>query len=294
MGMSRMRVQEARAGFGFVLPAVTLLLLFGFVPLVFAGYVSLFDFPLVNPDARRFLGLQNFVRALQDEYVHKAFVNTLYYALWQMPMQTLLGLFLAILVAKPLRGIGIFRAGYYLPVVISMVVASVIWRVLLDQQSGLINSVLLWFGLPAQPFLNSPQQALPVLSVMLSWKWVGFSMLIFLGGLQAIPSDFYEAAQIDGANTLQRFWYVTLPLLKRPAVYVIVTNTINAFKLFTPIYIITRGGPQESTLTMIYYLFREGFRYGRLGYASAIADLFTIFLLILAVLQLRIMRSEPE
>jgi len=113
-------------------------------------------------------------------------------------------------------------------------------------------------------------------------------------GLQSIPYDFYEAAQIDGASALQRFWYITLPLLKRPALFVIVTNTINAFKLFTPIYVITEGGPQNSTLVMVYYIFREAFRFNRLGYASAIAILFTIFLITLAVGQLRILRSEAD
>lgn len=291
---STMRSEEARAGLGFVLPAMALLIVFGFIPLIFAAYVSLHDFPLVNPDARRFLGLTNYVRAIQDPSVQKGFINTVYYALWQMPMQTLLGLVLAILVSKPRALVGLFRASFYLPVVISMVVASVIWRIILNEQTGLINSFLVAIGLPNQPFLNSAKQALPTLAAMLSWKWVGFSMLIFLGGLHSIPRELHEAAEIDGANGLKRFWYITLPLLKRPAVYVLVTNTISALKLFTPIYIITQGGPNDSTTTVIYYLFREGFRYGRLGYASAIAFGFAIFLLVLAAAQLRMMRSEAD
>ena len=289
-----MRSQEALAGVAFMLPALVLLGLFSFVPLIFAAYVSLNDFPLVNPDARRFIGLANYARSFQDPAVRKALLNTIYYAVWQMPMQTILGLFLALLVSKPRRLVGFFRSAYYLPVVISMVVASVIWRIMLNEQTGLINSFLNVIGLPNQPFLNSARQALPILAVMLSWKWVGFSMLIFLGGLQAIPRELDEAAEIDGANGLKRFWHITLPLMKRPAVYVVVTNTISALKLFTPNYIITQGGPNDSTLSVIYYLFREGFRYGRLGYASAVAFAFAVFLLILAASQLRMMRSEAD
>jgi fructooligosaccharide transport system permease protein len=294
MKMSRLRLKEALAGYGFVLPALILLALFGFIPLILAGYTSLYKFPLVNPARREFLGLANYARAFQDETLRTAFINTVYYALWQIPMQTSLGLFLALLIKKPLKGMGFFRTGYYLPVVISMVVASVLWRIMLDSQNGLINSVIVSIGLPRQPLLTSTVQALPVLAMMLSWKWVGFSMLIFLAGLQSIPHDYYEAAQIDGSSAWQRFWYITLPLLKRPALFVIVTNSINAFKLFTPIYVITEGGPQNSTLVMVYYIFREAFRFNRLGYGSAIAILFTIFLITLAFVQLRVLRSEAD
>lgn len=292
--MSRLRRKEALAGYGFVLPALILLVIFGFIPLILAGYTSLYKYPLVNPARREFLAFANYVRAFEDEILRQAFINSIYYALWQIPMQTSLGLFLALLIQRPMKGIGFFRTGYYLPVVISMVVASVLWRIMLDSQNGLINSVIVAVGLPRQPLLNSTFQALPVLAIMLSWKWVGFSMLIFLAGLQSIPYDYYEAAQIDGASALQRFGYITLPLLKRPALFVIVTNTINAFKLFTPIYVITEGGPQNSTLVAVYYIFREAFRFNRLGYGSAISILFTIFLISLAMVQLRVLRSEAD
>ena len=276
------------------MPAFILLVAFAFVPLILAGWTSLYRYPLINPARREFQGFDNYIRAFQDETLLTTFINTIYYALWQIPMQTILALILALLIQRSLRGIGIFRTGYYLPVVISMVVASVLWRIMLDSQNGLINSVIVSVGLPRQPLLTSTSQALPVLAMMLSWKWVGFSMLIFLAGLQSIPYDLYEAAHIDGASGWQRFWSVTLPLLRRPALFVIVTNTINAFKLFTPIYVITQGAPQNSTLVMVFYIFREAFRFNRLGYGSAIAILFTLFLITLAAVQLRILRSEPD
>lgn len=290
--LSSRQTREAVTGFSFILPALILLLIFGFIPVFVAGDISLFRFPLVNPDKRVFLGLDNYRRAFEDEVLRKATINTVKYALWQVPMQTGLALALALLVKKTFRGIGIFRAGYYLPVVIPMVVASVLWRIMFDSHGGLVNSVLKAIGLSAQPLLSSPTQALPVLAGALSWKWVGFAMLIFLAGLQDIPITYYEAATVDGANWLQNFWFITLPLLRRPAVYVIVTNTVNALKLFTPIYIITEGGPQNSTITVMYYIFREAFLYGHLGYASAVAVIFTAILIIFASLQLRILRSD--
>lgn len=294
MAAKKLRVRESLSGIGFISPAFILLIAFGIIPLIFAIYISFFDFPLINPARREFVGFANYLNALQDKDFQKAFTNTIYYALWQMPMQTILGLILALLIFKSRKGIHIFRTGYYLPVVISMVVVSVIWRIMLDSENGIFNSVLLWIGLPRQPFLTSPSQALPSLAVMVTWKWVGFSMLIFLAGLMDIPTEYHEAGKIDGANTLQDFLYITLPLLKRPFAFVLVANTISAFKFFTPVYVITKGGPSGSTLSVIYYMFQQAFSYGRFGYATAIAVLFLLFILILALVQLRMMRSEHE
>jgi fructooligosaccharide transport system permease protein len=279
------------AGYSFITPALILIIIFGIIPLFLAIYISLYKFPLINPARREFIGLENYIRLFQDESLRKAFFNTLYYAALQMPIQTALGLLLAVLVQKPMKAMGFFRAGFYLPVVISMVVASTMWKVMLDSQNGIINSFLMWLGFSRQPFLTSVTQALPTLAVMLSWKWVGFSMIIFLAGLHSIPDSLYEAAELDGASGWQSFVYVTLPLLRTAAVYVIVTNTINAAKLFTPIYVITQGGPQESTSVVIYYIYREAFSFGRLGYGSAIAAVFTVFLVIFASFQLKMMRS---
>lgn len=294
MRSNRLRVRESLYGIGFISPAFILLIAFGIIPLILAIYISFFDFPLINPARREFVGWANYLNALQNNDFQKAFTNTIYYALLQMPMQTILGLILALLIAKPRKGRNIFWTSYYLPVVMSMVVVSVIWRIMLDSENGLINSVLLWIGLPRQPFLTSVSQAIPSLAVMVTWKWVGFSMLIFLAGLKDIPTEYYDAGKIDGANAFQGFRYITLPLLKRPLAYVLVVNTIAASKFFTPVYVITKGGPSRSTLSVIYYMFQEAFSYGRFGYATAVAVLFLIFMLVLAMVQLRMMRSDQE
>jgi multiple sugar transport system permease protein len=142
--------------------------------------------------------------------------------------------------------------------------------------------------------LLSTSLTLPTLAVALSWKWVGFSMLVFLAGLQGIPQEYYEAAEIDGAGAFGRFWSITLPLLRRPAAVVVVTTSINAFKLFTPIYVITQGGPQESTTTIVYQVFQNAFRYNKLDIASAMGFILLLLLLLLTAVQLRWLRSSVE
>jgi multiple sugar transport system permease protein len=293
LGLPPLARQEALTGYAFLLPGVLGLLVFSLVPLVYAALIS------VNRwDAFRgplgFVGLDNYAALASDPSFWRGLRNTAYYALWEVPLQCGLALGLALLIQRPLRGIGLFRAAYYLPVVISMVVASALWRVMLDSQSGLLNSVLAALGVPRQPFLLSTSLTLPTLAVALSWKWVGFSMLVFLAGLQGIPQEYYEAAEIDGAGAFGRFWSITLPLLRRPAAVVVVTTSINAFKLFTPIYVITQGGPQESTTTIVYQVFQNAFRYNKLDIASAMGFILLLLLLLLTAVQLRWLRSSVE
>lgn len=287
------RWSQALSGYGFTLPALIGLALFGLVPLIYAVGVSFFRFDLVSGD-RGYIGLLNYQQILRDARFWRALSNTIYYAVMLIPAQTILGLALALLVQRATRGVTFFRSTYYLPVVSSMVVASTLWRIMYDSHNGIFNSILGAVGLPPQPFLTSPDQAMPALVFMSTWKWVGISMLIFLGGLNAIPSEYNEAAEVDGAGRMRSFLHITLPLLRRPALFVVVMNTVNAFKLFTPIYVITQGGPRESTVTVVFHIFRSGFRYYAMGYASAMSVLLLVLVLGLTLFQFRLLRSEVE
>lgn len=289
----RLKGRENLSGYGFILPALTGITLFGLLPLAYALYVSLRRYDLLAPTSA-FIGLANYQRVLADPTFWRALLNTAHYAVLLIPAQTCLGLFLALLVQKNSAGVSIFRASYYLPVVSSMVVASTLWRIMYDAQNGIFNGMLQSMGLPAQPFLTSPAQAIPALVLMMTWKWVGISMLIFLGGLNAIPADYYEAAEVDGASRFQGFKYITLPLLRRVTLFIVVVNTINAFKLFTPIYVITRGGPMESTLTLVFHIFRTAFRYYDMGIASAMSVLLLLLVLGLTLLQFGLLRTERD
>jgi len=284
---------EYLSGYAFILPALTGITLFGLLPLAYAFYVSFRRYDLLAPTSA-FIGFANYQRVIADPTFWRALLNTAYYAGLLIPAQTGLGLMLALLVQKNSPGISIFRASYYLPVVSSMVVASTLWRIMYDAQNGIFNSVLLAMGLPAQPFLTSPSQAIPALVLMMTWKWVGISMLILLGGLNAIPADYYEAAEVDGGTPFQSFKLITLPLLRRVLLFIVVINTINAFKLFTPIYVITRGGPMESTLTLVFHIFRTGFRYYDMGAASTMSVLLLLLVLGLTLAQFGLLRSERD
>ena len=284
---------EYLSGYAFILPALTGITLFGLLPLAYAFYVSFRRYDLLAPTSA-FIGFANYQRVIADPTFWRALLNTAYYAVLLIPAQTGLGLMLALLVQKNSPGVSIFRASYYLPVVSSMVVASTLWRIMYDAQNGIFNSVLLAMGLPAQPFLTSPSQAIPALVLMMTWKWVGISMLILLGGLNAIPADYYEAAEVDGGTPFQSFKLITLPLLRRVLLFIVVINTINAFKLFTPIYVITRGGPMESTLTIVFHIFRTGFRYYDMGAASTMSVLLLLLVLGLTLAQFGLLRSERD
>jgi len=207
----------------------------------------------------------------------------------EVPLQMALALALALLVR---RGPAWLRTIILVPTVTSMVVVSVIWGLMYHPNSGLINSLLGSVGVPPQPFLTSAQQAMPSIALLMIWKNVGFSMLFFLAGLVSIPGNYYEAAATDGANSAQLFRYITLPLLRGTVVFLLITNTVTAFKVFTPIFLITEGGPINATRVVVLYIFENAFRFNKMGYAAAISVLLALFLLVISVYSLRVSRAK--
>jgi ABC-type sugar transport system permease subunit len=278
--------------FWLLLPATAGLIIFTFVPIVYAFWISLQDYQLLSGQLT-WTGAANYVRLLSDPSVTKALVVSLLYTVISVVAQVVLGLGLALLVSERVRGLGFFRAAYFLPVVASLVVMATIWK-FLYAESGLFNAILQTVGLPAQPFLKSADQALLSIAALGVWKFVGFNMLVLLGGLQAIPADLYESAGLDGAGAIQRFAHITLPLLKRVLLFVVVMTSIESFKLFTPVYVMTTGGPQDSTDAIVFQIFRTGFRYYELGYAAAMSFLLLAVVVILMWFQFRALRSDVE
>jgi ABC-type sugar transport system permease subunit len=266
------------------------LFMFGIAPLIYALVVSLHTYDLVNPHPP-FVGLANYGSLVTDQVFWTALRNTAAFALMLVPLQTSTGLALALLVQPSTRWIALLRTSFYLPVVISYVVAAGLWEILFATPSGPANSLFALLRLPAQLFFQNPTQALPLMALMSTWKWSGISMLIYLSGLHEIPGELYEASEVDGANAARRFWSITWPLLQRITLFVLVLNTIDAFKIFTPVYVITKGGPLNATMVLVYYLFREAFRYFHLGYASALSFVFLVLVMALAAFQFRILRG---
>lgn len=266
--------------------------MFSILPIIQAFRISFFDYSLLNPE-QVFIGFSNYDRAWTDPVFRVALTNTLLYTALLVTIQTAAALVLALLLKQQVRGLAFFRSSIFLPVITSLVVISTVWKLMFNSQ-GFINSLLQTVGLGAQPFLASPGQALLSLVFMGVWKDVGFYMLIFLAGLQAIPMELYESAEIDGATKARRFVWITLPLLRRTTVFVIVVGTISAFKVFTPVYLMTDGGPADSTTVIVFYIFRSAFRYFQMGYASAMSFVLLGIVLILTVVQFRLLRPSVE
>lgn len=270
-----LRSKRAVWGYLFILPAMIYFLIWVILPLITAFGMSFTDY---NTSTAHYIGFQNYINILHQPETFKALKNTLLFGFQLIPMNMIFSLVLALLVDQKLRGIGIFRTVYYLPVLTSLVVAGIVWSALYDYRTGPFNTILMFLGLPAQQWLQNPSYALSSVVLVRVWKGVGFNMMVFLAGLQAIPSALYEAASIDGANFWNKFRYITLPGLMPTTFYIFVTASISAFQVFGEIYVMTKGGPAGATKTLIFLIWEQAFQYSKMGYASALA-----FILILIV-----------
>lgn len=276
-------------------PAAVLLGLFLIVPVLLAFGLSFTNARLISPNPPRLVGLDNFVRAFtQDPVFLRSVLNTFLFAIVVVPVQAGLGLLLAVLVNQKLRGVTFFRIVYFIPVVTSIVVVSILWK-FMYQPSGLINSFIDTVTLGAlqgADWLNNPSTALPAIIVLSIWQAVGFHMLIWLSGLQTIPDELYEAARMDGADAWGQFKNVTWPGLRSTMIFVLVTITIAALGLFVQIDVMTQGGPQDSTTTIVYHAVRKGYREQETGYGAAISLIFFVLVLLIALVQRFVTREK--
>ncbi|KRO15033.1 multiple sugar abc membrane-spanning permease protein [Lacticaseibacillus saniviri JCM 17471 = DSM 24301] len=272
----------------YVAPALLLLTLFLFVPAALSIYYSLTDYNMLAPQAKTFIGLGNYFKLLGDPIFWKSVKNVGQFVLFVMPLQVGTALGLALIVHKQRPGNTFFKISFFAPVVVSLVVTSVLWLYILNPEQGLLNGILAQFGIKAQPFLTSPNQAMFAIIGISTWQGAGYQMLIFLAGLQNIPSDVYEAATIDGANKWERFIHITLPMLKPTSVMILTTTFIDAFKLIIQPMVMTQGGPMDSTITPVYYIYRTGFTDRSLGYASAMTMVYGLAIIIFTICQRKI------
>jgi multiple sugar transport system permease protein len=287
---------ESRIAWSFSTPALFLLIIFLAVPFFMAVGLSFTDQRLIpNPNLpTRFIGFRNYLRLLEDEAFLRGLLNNFYFAIVVVPLQTGLALFLALLVNQKLKGMNVFRTIYFSPVVTTMVVVAIIWTFLYNPD-GLINAVIetVTFG-ALGPFnwLQNTKLVFPAIMVLSIWQGAGFQMVIFLAGLQDIPDYLYEAAEVDGANTLQQFFFITLPQLRNTTIFVVVNTTILAFKLFTQVEVMTQGGPQNASMTTVVHLVQEGWGNLRVGYAAAISIVFFLVVLGVSIIQRRFLPTE--
>jgi len=231
---------------------------------------------------RQFIGTQNFVRLFTDKIFGIALKNTLQYMLLYTPCLSAFSLLIAILMNRAIRGTKPLRSAYFLPNVTSIaVLAMIFWRMLSPRPDGPINWLIGRFGIPPQDWLVSVTLALPSLVGVAVWQEFGYFMVIWLAGLQGVPAEMYDAASVDGASGWKLHWYITLPMLRPTAAFVLIITTMHALQVFGSIFVMTGGGPVYSTTTLVYYLYSQAFNFGRMGYASAIS--IVLFLMILAV-----------
>jgi len=275
----------SRAGWMFAGPALTLLGLFFFVPVALAFVLSLTDFDLyalADLNDLRFVGADNYGELLQAPLFWKALGNTFYFVLVGVPLSIALSLGAAMLLNGAIgRLVGVFRTALFAPVVTTLVAVAVIWRYLLHTRYGLINYALDGLGIDPVDWLGDPNWSMPAIILFAVWKNFGYNMVILLAGLQTIPGDLYEAARIDGANGWQRFIHVTLPALGPMLLLVSILTMAGYFQLFSEPYVMTQGGPVESTVSVLYFMYEQGFKWWNLGFASAVA--FVLFVIMFAI-----------
>jgi multiple sugar transport system permease protein len=272
------RRQEMLAGYLFIAPWFVGFVFFTALAMIFAFILAFHNTDLLS--TWRFIGLENFQLLFQDPLFWKSLVNTAYYSGVVVPLTTSFALIIAVMLNQGVWGQGVFRTLYYLPSVVSGVAVAIIWFWLFSPRAGLINAFLALFGIdPGPRWFYSEEWAMPGLIIMSLWS-AGNAILIYLAGLQGIPSELYEAAEIDGANQLRRFFYITIPLMTPTIFFNVVINLIGAFQVFTQAYIATAGGPNNATLTSVLYMYRKGFEQFRFGYAAALS--WMLFVIIMA------------
>ncbi|MDH3251635.1 MAG: sugar ABC transporter permease [Ignavibacteria bacterium] len=279
-----------RYGYLFVLPYVIFFLAFVAFPLVFSLILVFHRWNIVTP--MEWVGLKNFVRLIHDPLFLQSVWNTLTFLFIHIPLQLVIALGLALLLNSRIRFRSFFRAIYFLPVVVSGVAVTILWQQLYAFDYGVLNTVLNSIGISSIPWIVDARWAMPSIAVMATWKNVGIYIVLFLVGLQTIPSDLYEAASIDGATRTRQFFHITLPMLNPTMIVIVVLSTIGGFSLFIEPYVLTGGGPMQSTLSAVLYIYNQAFYFGHMGYAATLGFVFALIILVVVVLQRRVIEAE--
>ncbi|WP_375425663.1 carbohydrate ABC transporter permease [uncultured Friedmanniella sp.] len=289
------RMRRNWSAYAFLSVPLLLFMVLTVFALLFAFYLTFHEWNALEPETP-YVGLRNYSDMIADEAFRGAIVNTFYFTAVSVPVTMAVGLLIALLLNLPLRGRGFLRTLYFLPVVTPFVVVAILWKWLYNGDFGLFNFYLLKTHLIDSPllFLSDQNLAMPSVILMSIWSGVGFSMVIYLAALQAIPEDLYEAARVDGASGFSRLLYITVPMLRPTTLFLAVIGIIGAFQVFTQIFVMTSGGPAEKTTTVVYFIYLAAFKFYEFGYASTLWFGLLAILLVFTVIQLRIYRKGEE
>ncbi len=291
--ISGVRRAELRFVWICMIPALIFYAIFRFYPLGYAFYMSLHDWKLLNPQ-HAFTGVANYSTILSDPLFRKVIWNTFYFAIVTTLVTTVLALVLAIILAPLQFGRGLLQLIFFLPVVTSTIAIATVWLWIYQPTFGVFNELLRTAGLPRVSWLTSPQWAMPSLIIMSVWSGVGFSMVIFVAGLKGIPKEYYEAAAIDGASGWQSAWHITLPLLNPVITFVLVTGLIGGFNVFQQVYLMTQGGPLDSTRVLVLHIYQYAFQRLWIGQAASMAFVLFVIVLVFTGLQLKLRKVDWE
>ncbi len=279
-----------RGAFLFILPYIIFFTAFVAYPLIFSFILVFHRWNIVTP--MEWIGPGNLIRLFQDDLFFKAVGNTLIFLVIHIPLQIVVALVFALLLYSKIKGRGFFRSVYFFPFVVSGVVVTIVWMQLYSYEDGVLNTIVMWFGFERIPWLVHPSYAMPSIALMATWKNVGLYIILFLVGLQTIPSQLYEAANIDGASKIRQFRHITLPMLNPTIVVVFILSTIGGFSLFIEPYVMTGGGPMNSTLSAMLYIYNQAFNFSHMGYAAALGLVFALIILMVVLFQRKVIETE--
>jgi multiple sugar transport system permease protein len=273
-----------------VSPYILYVLVFVMFPVLFCFFLTFHKWNIIAP--MHFIGVDNYTRLVHDRLFWKAIGNTLKFLLLHIPLQLIVSLFLAQLLNQKIKAISFFRASFFMPVIVSGVVITILWQQLFGYDSGMINRVLTVIGISKKGWLVNPDIAIYSIAIMATWKNVGLYVILFLVGLQTVPPQYYEAAKLEGANRWQQFWHITLPMINPTIFLVVILSTIGGFSLFIEPYIMTGGGPLNQTLSAVLYIYKQAFQYYNMGYSATLGFFYAIMIMTVVILQKKFIEKE--
>lgn len=273
-----------------VSPYVLFFLIFVLFPVLFSFYLTFNKWNVISP--MEYSGLYNYEKMFHDRMFYKSLVNTLYFLFIHIPLQLIFSLGIAVLLNTKIKFSGFFRASFFLPVIVSGVVVTIMWQQLYGFNSGLINRLLTDVGLDKIGWLTTENMAMPSIAIMATWKNVGLYIVLFLVGLQTIPKYYYEVADLEGASDWQKFRFITLPAINPTIFMVVIFSTIGGFSLFIEPYVMTGGGPLNSSLSSVLYIYKQAFEFYHMGYAATLGFTFAVFILLVVILQKRFLEKK--
>ena len=285
-----MRSKKDKIGYLFITPYLIHFFVFIAFPLIFSFILIFHRWDIISP--MKWIGLGNFQRLMSDTLFFKSFLNTIIFLLIHIPLQIVIAIFLAVFLNQNIKFRGFFRASYFLPVVVSGVVITILWQQLYAQDAGILNSLLAKLGLMKIPWLTDTRLSMPSIAIMATWKNVGLYIILFLVGLQSIPHYVYEAADIEGASQWKKFRYITLPMINPTMIMVVILSTIGGFSLFIEPYIMTDGGPMSSTLSAMLYIYKQAFSFYHMGYAATLGFFFAAIVFSVVLIQKKVIERE--